>query len=331
MHATSVIASLVARTAARAIAARVIARRTIDERAAKRTMATESREAALRITAARTAARVRFRRVGSGNRMRATLCLALAGIALVGTPAQAAWRERNLGVPSRKGVTMPFVFATAEGVETKAIVVWINGGIGGTTTAREGVLSEEKDGFSMRGQLAERIGAVAVLGIPSDAASVGITLDARETPEHVQDIAAVIDALRPAYPNAKFVLAGISNGARSAAHAGAVLSKSPGKIAGVILLSSSPEAWREEWISEIKVPLLAIQHKRDSCLPYRDIEGKAKWHDFVTVEDMHKPRPINGVHDCGPESAHGFTGKERQVNQAIAEWITTGKTAGEIQ
>ncbi len=256
-------------------------------------------------------------------------CLAAAGVAVPGA-AQAAWRERNLGAPSRPGVTMPFVFASGEGVEVKAIVVWINGGSGGTMPARDGVLSDDKVGLSLRGLLAERIGGVATLGIPSDAANIGITLEARETPEHVKDIAAVIDALKPVYPNARFFLAGISNGARSAANAGAALSKQPGKIAGVILLSSSPEAWREEWIGEIKVPILAIQHKRDSCLPYRDIEAKAKWQTFITVDDSSKPRP-SGMRDCGEGSAHGFAGKEQQVYQALAEWINTGKTVSEIR
>ena len=251
-----------------------------------------------------------------------TLCTALANM----SPAAAAWREKNYAVDSRPGVKMPFVLAvgaTDGDAAVKNIAVWLNGGDGGTLPAREGTLSEEKTGFAVRGFLSERIGAVAMLGIPTG--SDGISLEMRESPAHAQDVIAVVDIMKQAYPDAKVFMAGISNGARSASYAGAKLGN---KLAGVILISSSPEAF--QWTDELKVPVLVVHHKRDSCLYYRDIEAKAKWFTFVTVEDNSKPRPGN-VRDCGPTSAHGFAGKSAPVFQAVADWINTGKTVTEIR
>jgi predicted esterase len=245
--------------------------------------------------------------------------LLFAGLLGALITAQAGWREQTSGVESRPGVRQPFVLSVGEGVEVKNIVLFITGGAGTIKRARDGELVEKVVGFSVRGFLAERTGASAMLGIPLGAEA--ITIEDRESIEHVKDIDAVANTLKARWPNARVFIVGLSNGALSAAHAGAVLGD---KLAGVVLMSANPQAFREEWMDAIKAPVLVVHHKRDSCMPYRDIEAKAAWYTFLTVDDIDKPLP-GTVHDCGPASAHVFAGKYVTVFRAVADWINTGR------
>ena len=93
------------------------------------------------------------------------------------------------------------------------------------------------------------------------------------------------------------------------------------------------EAFNDRWISALdgssgdkKVPMLVVHHARDSCLLIENVEGQAKWHDFITVDDSKQPRPNAVTKDCGIGSAHVFGGKEEKVYQAVVDWINTGKT-----
>ena len=144
-----------------------------------------------------------------------------------------------------------------------------------------------------------------------------------------------MNVLMKQYPEAKITVLGMSNGARSASHIGAVLGRQWGvKMQGVVLMSSSLDAYRGDWIRAMegtkerpKVPVLVVHHKRDSCLPYNEIEAEARWHDFITVDDPRQPRVNAFRRDCGGGSAHQFSGREDGVYQAVVEWIKTGKVA----
>jgi hypothetical protein len=82
----------------------------------------------------------------------------------------------------------------------------------------------------------------------------------------------------------------------------------------------------------IKVPVLAVHHRKDNCLAYRDIADKAKWHTLLLVDDPSKPRPGGAaLRNCGLDSAHQFAGRQEAVVEAIAEWINTGKTVSDIR
>lgn len=251
----------------------------------------------------------------------------------------AAPQEKAYAVTSRPGVELPFVMAVDEGVkdrnEVKNVLVLLSGGSGGIRPP-EGSTDDVKPGdrginLSIRGYMAEKLGVAVSVGLPTDLPK-GLPLAWRETKEHVQDVSAVVEVLMKQYPAARITVLGFSNGTRSASHVGAAMSKRWGqKLQGIVLMSPSIEAFRDDWIStlkdEAKVPVLVVHHRRDSCLWYRDIEGEAKWHTLITVDDPNQPRPTVSRRDCGAGSAHQFSGREKFVYGAVVEWIRTGKVA----
>jgi dienelactone hydrolase len=255
--------------------------------------------------------------------------------------ASAAWNEKAYAVASRPGVETTFVVATDNGIKdrnaVKHLLVMFAGGAGAIASPADGVREQEQK-FSLRGFMAEKLGVAVSIGLPSDKQE-GLPLEWRETAEHVKDAGAVVNVLVKQYPEARITLLGFSNGARSASHIGAALRGQWGnKLQGVLLMSASIDAFREDWIAALdaakdraKVPLLVVHHKRDSCLHYRDIEEAAKWHHFISVDDVRQPRVNTYRRDCGRGSAHSFAGWEEKVYQAVVDWIKTGRVVEMIE
>ena len=238
-----------------------------------------------------------------------------------------------------------FVVATEERISdrnaVKHLLVLFSGGAGAIGPPAAGVMNEQSEKFSLRGFMAEQLGVVVSVGLPADKPE-GLPLEWRASAEHVKDAGAVVDVLVKQYPEARITLLGFSNGARSASHIGAALRGMKdgvgAKLQGVILMSASIDAFREDWISELdarkdrpKVPLLVVHHKRDSCLRFHDIEEAAKWHHFITVDDVRQPRVNTYRRDCSRGSAHLFSGREEKVYQAVVDWIKTGRVAEAIE
>jgi pimeloyl-ACP methyl ester carboxylesterase len=256
--------------------------------------------------------------------------------------ANAAWIEAGEVVESRPGVKQPYVVTSPINADKKSvdrgsiknIVLLLTGGSGAIPPVAEGTKDHQPDRVSMRGFMAEKLGLVVAVGLPSDQPE-GLSLEWRETKEHAQDVAAVMDVLVKQYPAARITVLGISNGCRSAAHIAAAARKPLGaRLQGVAMLSCSLEAFRDDWMAAFaassthaKVPVLVVHHKRDSCLRLENIEAQAKWHDFIAVDDTKQPRVNNVRRECGMDSAHQFGGKEAQVYQAVVDWIATGKTS----
>ena len=140
------------------------------------------------------------------------------------------------------------------------------------------------------------------------------------------DIAAAVTVLQQRFPGAKVWLLGLSNGSWSAAHAGAALQD---KLAGVILMSVAQGAFATRGFAGIRIPVLVVQHRRDACLPYRNIEAQARWHTLITVDDARLPRP-GTRRECSGSAAHSFLGSEVAVMAAVAQWINTGTAPGYI-
>ena len=264
--------------------------------------------------------------------------IALLLTALLMQSANGAWIETGYAVDSRVGVKQMFVVSVDKSVTerdaVKHMVVLLTGGNGAIGQAIDGVKEQKPDRVALRGFMAERLGVVVAVGLPSDQ-SQGLSLQWRESEQHVQDVGAVMDVLMKQYPAARVTLLGFSNGTRSATHIGAVLGKKWGaRLQGVVLLSPSMEAFRDDWMaalggsaSQTKVPVLVVHHKRDSCLLFDNVESQARSVDFITVDDTKQPRPKVGRRDCGNSSAHQFGGKEAKVYQSVVDWITAGKLA----
>ena len=269
--------------------------------------------------------------------MKLSRWLLLVAAACLLPPAAAAWIETGNVVESRPGVRQMFVVSAdsniADPKAVKHIVLLLTGGAGFIPLAVDGIKEQKPGRVALRGFMAEKLGVVVAVGLPSDQQQ-GLSLDWREGEQHVQDVSAVMDVLMTQYPAARVTVLGFSNGCRSATHIGAVLGKKwGGRLQGVALLSPSVEAFRDDWMAalegvkeQVKVPVLVVHHKRDSCLPYENVEGHAKRYDFITVDDPKQPRPKSSPRDCSNGSAHVFGGKEDKVYQAVVDWINTGKT-----
>jgi hypothetical protein len=285
---------------------------------------------------------IQIARKGKSAMLKLSRYTALILTMLFAGHVNATWIEIGDAVESRAGIKQPYVITVPVNADKNAadrstvahIVLLLTGGSGAIPPVAEGIKEQQPDRVSMRGFMAEKLGVMVAAGLPSDQA-LGLSLEWRETKEHAQDIAAVMDVMLKQYPAARITVLGISNGCRSASHIAAAARKPLGnRLQGVVLLSCSLGAFRDDWMgafaassAQTKLPVLVVHHKRDSCLRFENIEPQAKWYDFITVDDSKQPR-LNGVRrECGMGSAHQFGGKERPVYQAVVDWINTGKTA----
>ena len=251
--------------------------------------------------------------------------------------ANAAWIETGAEIESRPGVkTMYVVSADKSITDPKAVkhmVLLLTGAAGVIPPAVNGIKEQKPGRVALRGYFAEKLGVLVAVGLPSDQPR-GISTEWREGPQHAQDISAVMDVMMKQYPAARVTVLGFSNGCRSAANVSAAARKRwSGSLHSVVMLSCSMEAFNDRWISALdgssgdkKVPMLVVHHKRDSCLLIENVEGQAKWHDFIAVDDSKQSQPNPVTKDCGNGSAHVFGGKEDKVYQAVIDWINTGKT-----
>jgi dienelactone hydrolase len=272
-----------------------------------------------------------------------TVAALIAALAATGWSGrcEAGWVEKVHAVPSRAGVEQPFVVATekslADQSAVKHLVVMFPGGAGIAGNAQEGIREQascpvRESVVSLRGYLAEKLGASAAISAPGDQKE-GLSIEWREGKEHMQDVGAAMKALMKMYPAAKVTVLGMSNGGWSAAHIAANMAADHAsdwkeRLRGVVLMSTGAGALRSEWMDALakqKVPVLVVHHKRDSCLRYGAIEGEAKKHDFLSIDDRLQPRPNPVQPDCGRLSAHAFGGKQEAVYGAVVQWIETGK------
>jgi hypothetical protein len=260
--------------------------------------------------------------------------------ALVWTSATA--EETVLRIESRPGVSEVMVLtpgklatevanelANERGSESvagqgvaKNVVIVLEGGSGQIWIGKTPDAGKVKIGGSLpvmaRQELADKVGAVAILTQPSDRPVMDQQW--RDSNEHVADIAAAVTVVQQRFPGAKVWLLGLSNGSWSAAHAGAALQD---RLAGVILMSVAQGAFATRGFAGIRIPVLVVQHRRDACLPYSNIEAQARWHTLITVDDARLPRP-GTRRECSGSAAHSFRGSEAAVMAAVAQWINTG-------
>lgn len=226
-------------------------------------------------------------------------------------------------VATRQGVTTK-VLLNIPATPPKAVLIMFPGGDGAN-------MFREKDGQVHLGRnflvrtspkfVAQGL-AVAIVDAPSDQPN-GMSAGFRNSPEHTQDIRKVIDFMdaqgfKPLY------LVGTSRGTLSVAYLGTELQDS--RIKGLVLTSTIGQSVGGLPLSRIKVPVLLVHHRDDGCkvCPFQEAVGlKSKLSgsprvDFVEVQGGDPPQ--SGP--CQAMSHHGFLGREDQVVQVIADWIS---------
>ena len=144
---------------------------------------------------------------------------------------------------------------------------------------------------------------------------------------HLTDIRAVVDFLVDEGVS-EIYLIGTSRGTVSAAYLATVMTHA--NVKGYVLTASLEDV--VFYTEKIKRPVLMAHHADDEChvttytgaqAAYRTL-AKSPRKAFITVSGGDAPRS----RACGPMSAHGFLGKERETVAAVVEWMN-GKTPPE--
>jgi predicted esterase len=151
----------------------------------------------------------------------------------------------------------------------------------------------------------------------------------RETKEHNQDIDAVIRFLRKKYPNNQIWISGSSWGATSAAN---VATGSTEGVDGVILFSSVSRELNQAGagpitkfpLSKLKVPVLAVHHRKDSCFGTEP-------HLADEIVRLARNAPVKkaiyfdggkGFGDpCKNAHYHGYNGILGEVWTEVGKWV----------
>lgn len=251
----------------------------------------------------------------------------LIALALVAGGALAQVEVKEL--PTRPDVTIRFVYARAENPVASAVL--FQGGPGNIGIFPNGSMRVENFLSGGAARFTQNGISVAIVDVPSDRRS----LDGfRHTPEHAQDVAAVIAFLRQQDKLPVWAI-GTSNGSLSAATA-AVLLRERGPD-GIVLTSSTtskpvPAAHpvTDAALDQVTVPTLFVHHKDDACrvTPYGAIPG--------VMASMKQARPVDLITVEGGENRgnpchtgyHQFLGIEATVTQQIADWIRRYQSKG---
>ena len=244
----------------------------------------------------------------------------LVALCTISPPAFA--QAQVLEMASRPGVTVRFAYFPAANPVASAIL--FQGGAGNIGLYPNG--STRSGGFLATGaaNFNRNDISVAIIDLPSDRRHLD---DFRQTREHAEDAAVVIDFLRQRARLPVWAI-GTSNGSLSAATSAAIL-KARGPDGLVLTASttrkpiSAAHPVTDAALNEIALPVLFVHHRLDGCsvTPIDAIPGvmasmkAAKPVELITVEGGDPAgNPCRTGH-------HQFVGIEAAVTQQIAEWI----------
>lgn len=246
------------------------------------------------------------------------LVLMLTSLASLSSHAQVEVKE----ITTRPGVTIRFVYAKAENPVASAVLFQGGGGNIGIfpngSMRVENFLSGGAHRFNQNGI------SVVIPDVPSDRRTLD---DFRNTPEHAQDNAALIDFLRKQSKVSVWAV-GTSNGSLSAAAASTHLKeKGPDGLVLTSTVTEAPVAAAHSVklapLGEVKVPVLLVHHKQDGCkvTPYEAMPG--------LIAALKSAKKVELITEDGGSSQgnpchtgyHQFLGIEGRVTNDIADWI----------
>ncbi len=268
----------------------------------------------------------------------AVLCLMLAGCAatLPELKTPLARDEELLILPTRPGVTVRIVLASPQEVP-KGTFLFFPGSDGFS------VNTEGRPRWGYIRSLSELGFITGIVDVPSDQPYGMWAGDRFKTSkEHVDDIKKIIDFVNHKWSTPIFLI-GHSAGTISVAHFAAALKDH--RISGVIF-TGAPALLGRLPLQNITYPTLFVHHREDTCASF---EFAHQQHHrlinsprvtFIEVQggdpsrEVRCRRPDPAASSADPSGrkdyTHGFTGKEREVVMAIADWATGGPVADRI-
>ena len=232
--------------------------------------------------------------------------------------APLAWEDVYL--PTREGVRQRLLIARAANMGCKAVLLFPGGNGRRVTVERRGRMKTTGNFLVRSSPLFARAGFITVaVQAPSDR-SGGMSDDFRASKEHHADIRAAVDFL-VSEGACEVFLAGTSRGTLSVAYLASVMTHP--NVKGYVLTASLGDI--VFYTDKIERPVLMAHHADDEChvttytdaqAAYRALERSPRKR-FITVSGGDPPRS----RACGPLSAHGFLGAERETVAAIAAWM----------
>ena len=240
------------------------------------------------------------------------------------TPAWGQIEQKVVEIPTRPGVTQKMVVVSPP--DPRAAVILFAGGHGGLHIFANGSFQWGENNFVVRTrQLFAGQGLIAVVvDAPSDRRDL---VGFRQSPEHSEDIKAVIAWLRQQAPVPVW-LVGTSRGTQSAAAVALALRGAEGPdglvLSSTILKDDKGRAVPEMPLRRLRIPVLVVHHEKDGCryCGFGEIDklmaklDRVPRRQLLTVE--------GGFSDGDPCEAmayHGFNGLEAEVVQKIADFI----------
>ena len=243
--------------------------------------------------------------------------------------------QEMVTIPTRPGITQSFFIAGMGGTKPQAVALVYSGGFGTIKLHMQGDKPKFQQGnFLVRTRrdfIRNGIQPVLV-DVPSDEPT-GVPDRYRRSDEQVADTRAVLAEVRKRLPGLPIFILTTSRSTLSGAHLGRSLG--PDEIAGIVLSSTMIVPGRG-WESlatfdfrSIKVPLLFVQHRADTCqaTPYPPLARAAEGFPLISVSGG-KPAESG---PCEPFAAHGYFGKETPTVDAISAWMLKKPFAKEIE
>ncbi len=238
----------------------------------------------------------------------------------VGNVASLAWED--VYFPTRPGVRQRLLLARARNAGDKAVILFMGGPGTPITRERDNRLSGN---FLVRSSalFAEAGFVTAIIDAPSDR-SAGMEFSFRWSSQHHADVRAAVDFLVSEGAREVYLI-GTSNGSTSVAYLASVVTHP--RVAGYVLTASGRGI--VSYASAIRDPVLMVHHTDDLCPGTQFSDAQTTFNaitnsprkEFVSVSGGN-PQISPSV--CQAQTAHGFLGKEREVVDAIVEWMNTG-------
>jgi hypothetical protein len=267
--------------------------------------------------------------VHAENFLASLLCLIMAGCAatLPELKSPLLPGEELVTLATRPGVTVRVLLITPNAVP-KGVFLFLTGGEGYLVSPEGRPKALYTRRFPGRGFV------TALVDVPSDQ-PYGVTGGDRFriSKEHLDDVTKVIEFVSQRWPSPIFLI-GHSAGTTSIAYLATVLKDQ--RIGGVVLTGTLGDLGRQAVslatlpLHTITYPALFIHHKEDPCANF---EAAYQQHrrlinspkvNFIEVlgGDRSIEIPCSPLDPSrGKSYAHGFSGKEREVVAAIADWV----------
>jgi hypothetical protein len=245
------------------------------------------------------------------------VCLGFAGMS----------QAQVVDIPTRPGVTQRILIVASQA--PKAAVILFAGGNGGLQITPTGSFRYLGGNFliRMRQAFADQGLYVVVIDAPSDRQKEPFLGGFRQTPQHLEDVKAVIAYTRQ-QARLPVWLIGTSRGTQSVGHIATQLTGPEGPdgivLTSTILTDDTGRAVPKMELNKIEIPVLAVHHRDDGC-KLCAFANMPSLMNGLTASRRKELIAVTGGQSrgdpCEAQAYHGYNGIETTVVADIARWI----------